>query len=104
MVIINKIHITTSCFLLLGIILNLIPLPEIVIAFRPPILLLILIYWSLAYPRQINLTYAFVTGLIMDILLVYPLGFNALTHVISIYLILQYYPQIRLHSNWNKIF
>lgn len=104
MVIINKIHITTSCFLLLGIILNLIPLPEIVIAFRPPILLLILIYWSLAYPRQINLTYAFVTGLIMDILLVYPLGFNALTHVISIYLILQYYPQIRLHSNWNKMF
>tara|TARA_B100001564_G_C20286934_1_gene510740 strand:- start:13 stop:495 length:483 start_codon:yes stop_codon:yes gene_type:complete len=104
MVIVNKIHITTSILLLFGIILNLIPLPEILVSFRPPILMLILIYWSLAYPKQINLTYAFITGLIMDILLIYPLGFNALTYVITIYLILLYYPQIRLQSNWNKMF
>ena len=104
MVIVNKIHITASILLLFGIILNLIPLPEILVSFRPPILMLILIYWSLAYPKQINLTYAFITGLIMDILLIYPLGFNALTYVITIYLILLYYPQIRLQSNWNKMF
>lgn len=104
MVIFSRIHITTLFLLSIGILLNLIPLPEIIINFRPPILLLILIYCSLAFPNQINLAYAFISGLIVDILLIYPLGFNALTHTITIFLILQYYPQIRLQSNWNKMF
>ena len=44
MVIINKVHIVTSTFLMLGIILNLIPLPSLLNSIKPPILLLILIY------------------------------------------------------------
>ena len=51
MVIINKVHIVTSIFLMLGIILNLIPLPSLLNSIKPPILLLILIYWSLAFPN-----------------------------------------------------
>ena len=40
MVIINKVHIVTSTFLMLGIILNLIPLPSLLNSIKPPILLL----------------------------------------------------------------
>ena len=39
----------------------------------------------------------------MDILLIMPLGYNALCYTVTIYLILLYYPQIRLQSNWNKM-
>ena len=82
MVILNTIHFKISLFLFFSIIINLLPLPDIINSCRPPILLLILIYWSLAYPNKINLTYAFITGIIITI----------------------YYPQIRLQSHINKMF
>ena len=39
----------------------------------------------------------------MDILLVTPLGYHALCFTITIYLILIYYPQIRVQSNATKM-
>ncbi len=104
MVIMNKIHITCIFALLFAIILNILPLPSIIDSCRPPILLLFLIYCTLAYPDDINLTYAFISGLILDILLIMPLGYNALCFTVTVYLIMIYYPQIRLQSNWNKMF
>ena len=89
--------------LFFGTILNILPLPDIFNSMKPPILLLILIYWCMAYPNLINLTYAFITGIIIDVLLIMPLGYNALSYTITIYLILLYYPQIRLHSSWNQV-
>ena len=32
-----------------------------------------------------------------------PLGYNALCYTTTIYLTLMYYPQIRLHTSWNKM-
>ena len=104
MVVRNKIHITCVLVLLFAIILNILPLPSIIDSCRPPILLLFLIYCTLAHPDDINLTYAFITGLILDVLLIMPLGYNALCFTITVYLIMLYYPQIRLQSSWNKMF
>ena len=104
MVVINKIHITSVLVLLFAIILNILPLPSIIDSCRPPILLLFLIYCTLAHPDDINLTYAFITGLILDVLLIMPLGYNALCFTVTVYLIMMYYPQIRLQSSWNKMF
>ena len=104
MVVINKIHITCILVLLFAIILNILPLPSIIDSCRPPIVLLFLIYCTLAHPDNINLTYAFISGLILDILLIMPLGYNALCFTVTVYLIMIYYPQIRLQSNWNKMF
>ena len=103
MVVINKIHITSVLVLLFAIILNILPLPSIIDSCRPPILLLFLIYCTLAHPDNINLTYAFITGLILDVLLIMPLGYNALCFTVTVYLIMMYYPQIRLQSSWNKM-
>ena len=103
MVIFNKIYFTVVIMLFFGSILNILPLPDIFNSIKPPILLLILIYWCMAYPNLINLTYAFITGIIIDILLIMPLGYNALSYTITIYLTLLYYPQIRLHSSWNQM-
>ena len=103
MVAFNKTFFVIVIVMLFGIILNLIPLNEILASYRPPIVLLFLIYWSLAYPNPTNLTYAFIVGLIMDILLITPLGYHSLCFTITVYLILLYYPQIRLQSNANKM-
>ena len=103
MVVINKIHITCVLVLLFALILNILPLPSIIDSCRPPILLLFLIYCTLAHPDNINLTYAFITGLILDVLLIMPLGYNALCFTVTVYLIMMYYPQIRLQSSWNKM-
>ena len=103
MVIFNKINFVVIIVLFFGIILNILPLADNMNSIKPPILLLILIYWSLAFPDQINLTYAFIYGLIMDVLLIMPLGYNALCYTITIFLILLYYPQIRLQSSLNKM-
>ena len=91
MVIFNKINFVVVIVLFFGIILNVLPLADNMNSIKPPILLLILIYWSLAFPNQINLTYAFIYGLIMDVLLIMPLGYNALCYTITIFLILLYY-------------
>ena len=103
MVIFNKINFVVIIVLFFGIILNILPIADNMNSIKPPILLLILIYWSLAFPNQINLTYAFIYGLIMDVLLLMPLGYNALCYTITIFLILLYYPQIRLQSSLNKM-
>ena len=103
MVILNKIHIVAITSLFIGLIINILPVAEFLVSIKPPILLLILIYWALAFPNYINLTYAFITGLLMDILLIVPLGYYSLCFIITIYLTLIYYPQIRLQSNLNKM-
>ena len=103
MVIFNKINFVVIIVLFFGIILNILPLADNMNSIKPPILLLILIYWSLAFPNQVNLTYAFIYGLIMDVLLIMPLGYNALCYTMTIFLILLYYPQIRLQSSLNKM-
>ena len=103
MVIFKKINFVVIIVLFFGIILNILPIADNMNSIKPPILLLILIYWSLAFPNQINLTYAFIYGLIMDVLLIMPLGYNALCYTITIFLILLYYPQIRLQSSLNKM-
>ena len=103
MVILNKIHIVAITSLFIGLIINILPAAEFLVPIKPPILLLILIYWALAFPNHINLTYAFITGLIMDVLLIVPLGYYTFCFIITIYLTLIYYPQIRLQSNLNKM-
>jgi rod shape-determining protein MreD len=103
MVILNKIHFVAIISLFIGLIINILPVTEFLVSIKPPILLLILIYWALAFPNYINLTYAFITGLLMDILLIVPLGYYSLCFIITIYLTLIYYPQIRLQSNLNKM-
>ena len=101
MVIFSKINFVVIVVLFLGIILNILPFSDNINSIKPPILLLILIYWSLAFPNQINLTYAFISGLIMDVLLIMPLSYNALCYTVTIFLILLYRCMVVRVSSYN---
>ena len=67
-------------------ILSIIPLPEWLAICRPAWVPMVLIYWVLALPQRFRLSFAFVVGLLLDVLQgslfgVHPLSFVFLTAV-----------------------
>lgn len=64
--------------LLAALLLTVIPVPFQVKLFRPDWVLLVLMYWSLALPRRVNIGTAFVMGFLTDVLVGTVLGVNAL--------------------------
>lgn len=81
---------------------SLIQLPEWLFYFRPDWLALVLIYWVLAFPERLAAGYGFICGLFLDLLLVKPLGLNALGFVVLAYLISHWSSQIRALTLWQQ--
>jgi rod shape-determining protein MreD len=63
---------------LVALTLAIVPLPEVIDAFRPDFLVLVVFYWSIESPRAGGLTLAFVGGLALDIIKGTVLGQHAL--------------------------
>ncbi len=66
--------------------LALIPLPEWGRHIRPDWVALIVIYWSIMLPRYFSIGSAWLSGMMLDVLLGTPLGQNALGLVIIVYI------------------
>ncbi|KFZ37828.1 rod shape-determining protein MreD [Shewanella mangrovi] len=84
--------------LLVGLLFELMPVPDIVLPFRPDWLLLILIYWSMALPHRYNILTAFVMGTLLDVLLGAHLGIRSLAYSLAIYLIVLNFQRLRTYS------
>ena len=84
--------------IVVGLILLILPLPDWVQIYRPDWIALILIYWSMALPKQVGLWTALITGLLADSLQGTLLGQHALALVVIIYLNLNVYLRIRVLS------
>lgn len=82
----------------LGLILSLLPLSENLEAFRPPWISLILIYMSLQGSRPVSLGFAFLLGLLADILLSSLIGLHALQWVVLMFLVARFSSRIRFSS------
>ena len=63
-----------------ALVMALMPLPISAEPFRPDWVLLVLMYWSLAVPHRVNIGWAWITGLIIDLAMGSPLGVNSLTY------------------------
>lgn len=79
----------------LAALLAIIPLPEIVAVVWPFWMALVVIYWSLEFPRYVSLGLVFLVGLTLDFLTVSLLGLNALRLVILAYLVLRFRARLR---------
>lgn len=66
------------------------PLSYPIAAWRPLFMLLIMLYWSLCQPNWCGIWFAFSMGLYTDLLLDAPLGMNALSYVLIVFII-QYF-------------
>ena len=88
--------------LFLALVMALMPLPLSTDIFRPDWVLLVLMYWSLALPHRVNIGWAWVTGLIIDLASGSPLGVNSLCYSICIYITVSNFQKIRNFSIWQQ--
>lgn len=88
--------------LVAAIILTLIYLPPWLDLLRPYWVALVLIYWALETQDLISLGWAFVIGLLLDLLTGSLLGLHALSLVIIIYLVTRFRPRLRFFPPWQQ--
>ncbi|MEZ5500295.1 MAG: rod shape-determining protein MreD [Steroidobacteraceae bacterium] len=77
--------------LLVAIALQTVPLPNVLATLRPPIVLLVVLFWSVVAPRLGGIAIAFVAGIAMDVFHGVVLGQHALAACIVAYI------AIRMH-------
>lgn len=75
-----------------ALLLTILPMPDWTIWLRPAWVLLVLIYWSMDVPYQVNVGVAWTVGILLDVLTGTLLGEHALALTIVIYIV------SRMHS------
>ncbi len=88
--------------LLVGLILQILPLPDDVQFYRPNWIAIILIYWSMALPNSVRLLSAFFAGILVDIMLGTLLGQHSLAFMVLVYINLFFNLRIRVLSLWQQ--
>jgi rod shape-determining protein MreD len=82
--------------------LTVLPLPDWLAAVRPEWVALVLIYWCMALPTRVGVGYAWIVGLLLDVLRAALLGQHALSFAIIAYITLQLYQRIRVFPLWQQ--
>jgi rod shape-determining protein MreD len=75
--------------------LRIVPFPESLALFNPDWVLLVLIYWSLAIPERVGISYAWFFGIFTDVLMGRLFGQYALSYSLIIYMVLIWHRQLR---------
>lgn len=88
--------------LLLGLILQVFPLPDWAAQLRPQWPLLFLIYWSMLLPERIGIFTAMIVGLFADVMLDALLGQHVLAYALAIYIVITTYKRLRLMHAWQQ--
>lgn len=88
--------------LLAALALTIVPLPGALAYARPEWVLMILVYWGMAFPRRIGITSAFVSGLFLDVLQNQLLGQNALALAAAMFIVLQIHARMRVYPVWQQ--
>jgi len=78
--------------------LSMLPLPDWAEHWRPDWVTLVLIYWVMALPNQVGVTFAWITGLLLDVALGTILGQNAVGIALISWVVLLQYQRIRVFS------
>lgn len=79
----------------LGVLLQLLPLPEALAIIRPPFAILLVIFWSLMAPRLAGIGAGFGAGLALDVYLGSVLGQYALAGAIIAYIVAHQHLMLR---------
>lgn len=87
---------------IVGLMLTILPLPIWAEWFRPEWMVLILIYWILALPYNIGVGFAWIMGLLLDVLSGTVLGEHSLVLVFIAYFVAKFHIRIRLFSIWQQ--
>ena len=81
---------------LLALALTIVPLPAWADAFRPAWVALVVVYWSLVRPDAIGIGFAWVAGLLLDVMTGDLLGQNAFALAVIAYLVVRFHLRLRV--------
>jgi rod shape-determining protein MreD len=82
--------------------LAVVPFPEWALNYRPQWVALVMIYWCMALPYRFGIGYAWLAGLMLDILEGSLLGLNALALAIIAYIALSLHQRLRMFSQLQQ--
>lgn len=88
--------------IVLAMILMLIPMPESLRLFRPEWVVVTLLYWALALPERVGIGFAWVVGLLMDVMMGGTLGIFAFSYALVVYFALNFHLQLRQYPLWQQ--
>lgn len=82
--------------------LIILPLPEWLREFRPEWVTLVVIYWCLALPNRVNIGFAWIAGLFVDVLTGTLMGQHALSMAVVAFVTVKLHKQIRVYPLWQQ--
>lgn len=85
-----------------AVLLSLLPVPEILMPFKPYWVALLMIYWSLETKDIISLGLAFFVGIILDILSGSLMGLHGLSLVVMVFLVQRFRSRLRFFPPWQQ--
>lgn len=88
--------------ILIGLILQVFPLPDWADQLRPQWPLLVLVYWSMLLPERVGIFTAMIVGLFVDVMLDALLGQHVLAYAVAIFIVITTYKRLRLMHAWQQ--
>ncbi len=88
--------------IIIAMILVIVPIPDSLRLFRPEWVLMTLLYWAMALPERVGIGFAWVVGLLMDMMLGGTLGILAFSYALVTYLVLNFHLQLRQYPLWQQ--
>ena len=88
--------------ILAAVLFSLIPVPGVLLPFKPYLVALVLIYWSLETQNTISMGLAFLIGLVLDILSGSLMGLHALSLVVMVFLVQHFRSRLRFFPPWQQ--
>jgi len=85
-----------------AVLLSLLPLPAVLMPFKPYWVAMVVIYWSLETHDIIGLGLAFLIGLILDTLSGSLMGLHALSLVVMVFLVQRFRSRLRFFPPWQQ--
>jgi len=85
-----------------AVLLSLLPLPELLLPFKPYWVALVVIYWSLETRDGMGLGLAFLTGIVLDILSGSLMGMHALSLIVMVFLVQRFRSRLRFFPPWQQ--
>ena len=82
--------------------MNVLPWWQIIDAFKPDWVALVLVYWVMAVPNRVGVLVGWVVGLFVDVLYGTLFGIHAMTFALMAYLIQMTYHRLRLFPRWKQ--
>jgi len=82
--------------------LQLLPMPSWLYAFKPDVVAMVWFYWVLRLAKPRSIMWAFVLSLWMDALLSYPFGCHGLGYMVMTFVALKFHLQIRMFPLWQQ--